>query len=124
MKITLQMSTNELTAGASYVDALQAITVAMGGDIEISTVDKVLLYLGKELSVRKGMMMYSLSKKNGVSVEYDVPEELVVDVMELYRDVTNTMIPSIVGFISALSSIAKTFEPRIDALAMKHSDLF
>ena len=118
------MSTNELTAGASYVDALQAITVAMGGDIEISTVDKVLLYLGKELSVRKGMMMYSLSKKNGVSVEYDVPEELVVDVMELYRDVTNTMIPSIVGFISALSSIAKTFEPRIDALAMKHSDLF
>jgi len=124
MKITLQMSTVELNAGAEYVDALQAITVAMGGSVELSTVDKVMLYLGKELSVRKGMMMYSLSKKNGISVEIDVPAELVVDILELYRDVTNTMIPSIVGFISAINSIQTTFEPRINALVSKHSDVF
>lgn len=124
MKITLQMSTVELNAGAEYVDALQAITVAMGGSIKLSTVDKVMLYLGKELSVRKGVMMYSLSKKNGISVEIDVPAEFVLDVLELYRDVTNTMIPSIVGFISAINSITTTFEPRIKALESKHSDLF
>ena len=124
MKITLQMSTVELNAGAEYIDALQAITTAMGGSVELSTVDKVMLYLGKELSVRKGMMMYSLSKKNGISVEIDVPAELVVDIMELYRDVTNTMIPSIVGFISAVNSITTTFEPRGRALEAKYSDLF
>lgn len=123
MKVTLQMSTNELTAGASYIDALQAITVALGGDIEISTVDKVMFYLGKKVSIQKGMMRYSLSKEKGISVEIDVPEELVVDVMELYRDITNTMLPSIVGFISALTSISSTFEPRINALITKHSDL-
>lgn len=124
MKITLQMSTVELNAGAEYAYALQAITVALGGSVEVSTVDKVMLYLGKELSIRKGMMMYSLSKKNGVSVEIDVPAELVVDIMELYRDVTNTMVPSIVGFISAINAISTAFKPRVDALAIKHSDLF
>lgn len=123
MKLTLQMSTNELTAGASYIDAVQAITVALGGDIEISTVDKVMFYLGKKVSIQKGMMRYSLSKEKGISVEIDVPEELVVDVMELYRDIANTMLPSIVGFISALASISSTFEPRINALITKHSDL-
>jgi hypothetical protein len=124
MKIILQMSTKELKAGAEYIDALQAITVAMGGSIELSTVDKIMLYLGKELSIRKGMLSYSLSKKNGISVEIDVPSEFVVDILELYRDVTNTMVPSIVGFIAAVTAITTTFEPRIQALSTKHSDLF
>jgi hypothetical protein len=124
MQITLQMSTKELKAGAEYADALKAITVAMGGSIELSTVDKVMLYLGKELSIRKGMVMYSLSKKNGISVEINVPSEFVVDILEVYRDITNTMVPSIVGFISAVNAITSTFEPRINALVTKHSDLF
>jgi len=121
MKITLEISTLELNAGASYINAIQQILTALGSKPSgLSAIDKLALFLGKEIQVQKQMISYTISKKNGVHVSIDAPAELVVDILELYADTVNALQPVMVGLVSTLKAVSSTFEARVNELVIKH----
>lgn len=118
--MSFSITAKELSAGADYIDALEAISTALGANIEMSYKDKLNLFLGR--TVVKGNEFYKLSiDKTGIVLTVDLSPELVIDIMDLYRDITLTMVPSVVGFITAMNSINTIHTPRIEALVAKHN---
>lgn len=118
MKFTVEITKEELNAGAEYLDAIGTMVSTMTDIKPYSLVDKIKLMFGMEVTRKEGYIEYTVSNSK-VIVIIDVPEDIVVDIMEIYRDITMDFVPSITMFIMAVKMINTKYEKRIEGLSNK-----
>lgn len=118
MKFTVEITKEELNAGAEYLDAIGTMVSTMTDIKPYSLVDKIKLMFGMEVTRKEGYIEYTVSNSKVIAI-IDVPEDIVVDIMEIYRDITMDFVPSITMFIMAVKMINTKYEKRIEGLSNK-----
>lgn len=118
MKFTVEITKEELNAGAEYLDAIGTMVSTMTDIKPYSLVDKIKLMFGMEVTRKEGYIEYTVSNSKVIAI-IDVPEDIVVDIMEIYRDITMDFVPSITMFIMAGKMINTKYEKRIEGLSNK-----
>ena len=122
MLMTFQFSRAEIEASAVYLDSINQINEALGIPSKISFVDKVKIHMGLSVSVRTQFYSYTLNKEY-ISIALDIDSLLVVEVLGVYAETVTALLPSVVGFASAMNTIMNTAEIRLTDILAKYVEV-
>lgn len=120
MKASFTFSKAEIAAFADYHESVESlISVLSGTQINLSMVDKLRLLCNLEVTKATKWYSYTISSI-GVTITIELPEDLTVEILEVYKDAICGITPSVVGFISAIKTIVAVSNEKLLKIVEKH----